>query len=72
MVEPDSLVLEQLRAMRGDYSKILSWMQNIGAEVTAIRQHLMGVITTQEQDHADIADIKVRHDRIERRLELVD
>jgi hypothetical protein len=72
MVEPDNLVLEQLRALRGENAKILNWMQTIGSEVTAIRQHLMGVITTQEQDHADIAEINVRLDRIEKRLELAD
>jgi hypothetical protein len=70
MVEPDNLVLEQLRALRGENGKILNWMETIGAEVTSIRQHLMGMITTQ--DHADIASIKVRLDRIEKRLELAD
>ena len=71
MVEPDNLVLEQLRALRGENAKIMDWMQTISAEVTAIRQHLGGVVTIQELDHADIAGIKVRLDRIEKRLELV-
>ncbi len=71
MVEPDNLVLEQLRALRGENAKIMDWMQTISAEVTAIRQHLVGVVTIQELDHADIAGIKVRLDRIEKRLELV-
>jgi hypothetical protein len=71
MVEPDNLVLEQLRALRGENAKIMDWMQTISAEVTAIRQHLAGVVTIQELDHADIAGIKVRLDRIEKRLELV-
>jgi hypothetical protein len=42
------------------------------AEMTAMRQHLGGVITLQEHDHGDIAALKVRVDRIERRLDLVD
>jgi hypothetical protein len=71
IVEPDNLVLEQLRALRGENAKIMDWMQTISAEVTAIRQHLGGVVTIQELDHADIAGIKVRLDRIEKRLELV-
>ena len=71
MVEPDNLVLEQLRALRADNSKIMDWMQTISAEVTAIRQHLSGVVSIQELDHADIAGIKVCLDRIEKRLELV-
>jgi len=44
----------------------------MSAEMTAIRQHLAGVVTIQEHDHTDIAAIKVRLDRIEKRLELAD
>lgn len=69
-VEPDNLVLEHLRALRGENAKIMDWMQTISAEVTAIRQHPAGVVTIQELDHSDIAGIKVRLDRIEKRLEL--
>ncbi len=44
----------------------------MSVEMTAIRQHLAGVVTIQEHDHSDIASIKVRLDRIEKRLELTD
>ena len=44
----------------------------MSAEMTAIRQHLSGIVTIQEHDHGDIASIKVRLDRIEKRLELTD
>jgi hypothetical protein len=47
-------------------------MQTMSAEMTAMRQHLSGVVTIQEHDHGDIGSIKVRLDRIERRLQLVD
>ena len=40
--------------------------------MTAIRQHLSGVVIIQEHDHGDIAAIKTRLDRIEKRLELAD
>jgi tetrahydromethanopterin S-methyltransferase subunit G len=40
--------------------------------MTAMRQHLSGVVTLQEHDHGDIAAIKHRLDRIERRLELAE
>ena len=39
--------------------------------MTAMRQHMMAIMAIQELDHADIAVIKVRLDRIEKRLELV-
>jgi hypothetical protein len=72
MVEPENLMLEHLRAIRGDMSKMADWMQTMSVEMTAIRQHLAGVVTIQEHDHGDIASIKVRLDRIEKRLELAD
>ncbi len=68
----DNLVLEQLRAMRSEMSKMADWMHTMSAELTAIRQHLSGVVTLREHDHAYIASIKHRLDHIERRLEPVD
>lgn len=72
MAEPDNIVLEYLRAIRGDMAKMSSRMATMSAEMTAIRQHLAGFATLQDHDHGDIAEIKVRLDRIERRLELAD
>jgi hypothetical protein len=72
MVEPENLMLDHLRAIRGDMTKMADWMQTMSVEMTAIRQHLAGVVTIQEHDHGDIASIKVRLDRIEKRLELAD
>ena len=72
MVEPTELMLEHLRAIRSDMAKMLDRMNTMSAEMTAIRQHFAGVVTLQEHDHGDIAALKVRVDRIERRLDLVD
>jgi hypothetical protein len=72
MVEADNLVLEQLRAMRAEMAKMADWMHTMSVEMTAVRQHLAGVVTITEHDHTDIAGIKVRPDRIEKRLELTD
>lgn len=47
-------------------------MDTLATEMTPMRHHLFGAITTLNHDHVDIAEIKVRLDRIERRLELVD
>jgi predicted amino acid-binding ACT domain protein len=72
MVEPDNLVLEQLRAIRGEISKLVNEMQTMRVEMTAMRQHMTAIMTIQEHDHADIAGIKDRLDRVEKRLELAD
>jgi hypothetical protein len=72
MVEPDNLVLEYLRTMRTDMSKMLDRMNTLTVEMTAVRQQLMGVATLVEHDHSETAVIKIRLDRIEQRLELTD
>ena len=64
MVEPDHLVLEQLRAIRGEISKLVNEMQTMRVEMTAVRQHLAGMMTIQEHDHTEIAAMKVRLDRL--------
>ena len=69
MAEPDNLVL---RAIRGEMGKMADYMQTLSVEMTAIRQHLAGVVTLQDHDHGGIAAIKQRLDRIERRLELTE
>ncbi len=72
MAEPDNLVLEYLRAIRGEMTKLGNWMATMSTEMSAMRHYLFGAITTLNHDHIDIAEMKVRLDRIERRLELVD
>jgi hypothetical protein len=72
MAEPADPTLGHLRAIRADMAKMPDAMRTMSAEMSAIRQHLAGVVTIQEHGHEEIATIKVRLDRIERRLELVD
>ena len=74
MAEPDNLVLDLLRAMRGDpCAKMADAMRSLSVEMTAVRQHLSGPwITLQDHDHGEVAAIKHRLDLIERRLELAD
>lgn len=72
MVEPENLVLEHLRGIRTEMAKMADWMQTLSVEMTPIRQHLAGVVTIQEHDHTELAAIKLRLDRIERRLELTE
>ena len=72
MTEPADLVPDHLRAIRADMARMADGMRSLGTEMTAMRQHLAGVVTLQEHDHTDLATIKDRPDRIERRLELID
>ena len=68
----ENLMLEQLRAIRGDMARMADSMRSMQVEMTSLRQHLSGVVTLQEHDHGDLAAIKTRLERIERRLELAD
>ena len=68
----ENLVLEHHRAIRGDMTGVKDDIRTIRAGITAMRQQLSGVITLQDHDHGDIAALKARVDRIERRLELVE
>ena len=70
--EPENLMLDHLRAIRGEMARMADYMQGMRAEMTSLRQHLAGVVTLQEHDHGDIAAIKSRLERIEQRLELAD
>ena len=54
MAEPTELMLEHLRAIRGDIAGMKDDMRAMRAEMTAMRQHLAGVITFQEHDHGDM------------------
>jgi hypothetical protein len=72
MVEPDNLVLEYLRAIRGDMTKMATEMHMMRIEMTAMRHVMTGHSIQLDHDHTEIADLKTRVDRIEKRLDLVD
>ena len=71
-METDNIVLEHLRAIRGDISAIKSDMRGLKVEMTSMRHSMASMTTLIDHHHGEIAEIKVRIDRIERRLELVD
>ena len=68
----ENLVLEQLRAIRGDITRLFEEMRGLRTEMMSVRHYVRGLELSQDVDHGDIASIKDRLDRIERRLELAD
>ena len=44
MVEPENLMLEHLRAIRGEMSKMADFMHAMSVEMTAVRQCLARVV----------------------------
>ena len=53
----ENLVLEQLRAIRGDMSGMKDDMSGMRAEMLIIRQHMVGFLATQTLHDGDIASI---------------
>jgi predicted lipoprotein len=68
----ENLILEHLRVIRADMRKMADDIHTLRAEMIAMRAHMGGFTSLQDHDHTDIAAIKLRLDRIEQRLDLVD
>lgn len=70
--EVGNLVLEHLRSIRADIAGLKDDMRGVRSEQTAARLELRAQSTRIEQVLEDIAGLRVRLDRIERRLDLAD
>jgi hypothetical protein len=70
--EVENLVLEHLKRSQSELVEIREVQLTHGAELSAIRQVLGAHTTLLNQCVEDIATVRVRLDRIERRLDLVD
>lgn len=70
--EADDLVLELLRAMRGDMSRIADDLKALRVEMQAGRHHVRGLELTPDVQFDSLAELRKHVDRIERRLELSD
>ncbi|WP_275782735.1 hypothetical protein [Pararhizobium gei] len=68
----ENLVLEHLRIIRADMSSMKEDMGGMRAEILIIRQHMAGLLGSQTLHDVEIAGLKVRLDRLEKRLELAD
>lgn len=69
---PDSLVLEHLKRIQNELSRMREEDRTSHAALSAIQQQLGAHTTLLNQCLEDIATVRVRLDRIERRLDLVD
>lgn len=72
MTEVESLVLEPLRAIRAETAGLKDEIKGARAEITAMRHQITGMGVLIEQCLEDIAGLKIRLDRIERRLDLAE
>ncbi len=68
----ENLVLEHLRIIRADLSSMKDELSGARAELLIMRQHMAGLSGGQTLHDVEIAGLKVRPDRIEKRLELAE
>jgi hypothetical protein len=66
----ENLILEHLRAMRSDIASINDEIRGIRSEMRAMKQHMAGFMTHEVTQDGEIAELKHRVERIEKRLEL--
>lgn len=69
--ETSNLVLELLRVMREEFSKLSAKVDNLAAEVRISNQHVAALMQNDTHQSGLIAELQVRVERIEKRLELV-
>ncbi|MCW5625976.1 MAG: hypothetical protein KIT73_14790 [Burkholderiales bacterium] len=68
----ENLVLEHLKRIQAELARVRDEQRTHGAELSAIRQVQGAHTTLLNQCVEDIAAVRVRLDRIERRLDLVE
>ncbi|NJK32589.1 MAG: hypothetical protein HC927_09365 [Deltaproteobacteria bacterium] len=68
--ETENLVIEILKRMQGDMALMRDEMRGIRLEMTGIKQHIAAFFAHEVKQDSEIDAIKLRLDRIERRLEL--
>ena len=61
---------EILKKMQSDLSSVKRDVSSHAVRLSAIEDHMRGIITSQFGTQADVSAINERLDRIERRLEL--
>lgn len=72
MAEEHNLILEHLRALRGDMADVKGGVRGLKEEMIGIRQHLAGFLTHDSVQDEEIAILKARLERIETRLNIAD
>ena len=72
MTEVENLMLEHLKRVQAQMSRVEEKVDEVAADLRGVKQHMAAFLTSEFNQDASIASIKSRLDRIERRLDLVD
>jgi hypothetical protein len=72
MADADNLVLDHLRAIRGDIAKLATRMDNFITEQRIANGHISALIQSDVHKAGRLSELEVRIERLERRLEIVE
>ncbi len=64
----DYRVIRALQTLQTDMGRLADQMTDVSVEMRATRQHVAGLVAVQDHDQVELRQIKLRLDRIERRL----
>jgi hypothetical protein len=70
--ETANLVLEHLKRFQAQMSRFEDKLSDVAADLHVMKQHVAASMQSELRQDTDLAGIKLRLDRIERRLDLVD
>lgn len=70
--ERNDLMIEILKGIQGDLGLMKREQLSQGIRLASIEEHMRGTMTSLYGIQSDVADLKARVDRIERRLGLTD
>ena len=68
----EHIILEHLRALRNEVTDVKVEMGLMRGEMIAMKQHTAGLLASESTRDYETAAVKVRLDRIERRLNISD
>lgn len=72
MTEVEDLVLEHLKRFQSQMNRFEDHLTTVQADVRALKQHVGALVMSDAARDGDIASLKLRLERIERRLDLVE
>jgi hypothetical protein len=72
MTEVENLMVEHLKRFQVQMTRIEEKVEGVAADLRGVKQHMAAFLTSEVNQDADMASMRLRLERIERRLDLSD
>lgn len=67
-MDTENQLLETLEMLQADMVRLADRMTDVKVDMRATRQHVVGLVAVQDHDHVELAQIKLRLERLEKQL----